>query len=1274
MKKIFMLFVLSLVSLIGIAQIPFPTGYTQHTLDVSGGDWEEPSNWSNNVVPPDDAVVIIPANKTVTIKTELTQRYKLIRVEGDLYMTIHNNTRLLAETIHITNTGYFRIGLPNFRVNDNKTAEVVIINDGNPIDTNWDFDQISRGFVSIGKVDVFGKIKTNMVEVNADVFAGTSIINVNNTIPADWEVGDQIVLPGTIFERLPEPANVGFICDRIAPENDVFQDEKLTIKSISGQSIEVEETIAHDHIRVRTDMPLHLANLSRNIVFRSESTDIPLRGHVMLMNDDGFVENNVRIEHTAFIDLGRTDKAIPLDDRLVDITVPTSVTENGAPRTNIRGRYAVHFHKNGYDASNNYNTPPSSVVGCVVEGTPGWGFVNHSSHVDIRENICYDFVGAGFVTETGDELGNFFDNIAIKGTGNGKYKEIRLVFTNTCRPQPLADFAFSGDGFWFQGPAVRTRNNVAANCNGTGMIWFSIGSVEMVDIDNDGIKEDVMIGMKKDIMDVAYSSYPDAASIKPRSWDHATDQVFLADYPILECDGFQAYACLAGFRLRFNNSPTNAFFNADFNQDGVADRWGYNASIKPANGYNTISQADRVDQNIHNLKLWNNEIGIRARYSSKTNFQDVTISNKLRYDEIYPYYPAISCFHQITDFEFCNLYVENYGVGMKNIEDLEDEQNPPATFCGNENDPTFVNTATDIYDVTGEQCGELQNIFSKNISATSTEINFYRDPYSIDAVVRYRPVGTVYWEYAEEATANTILLTGLLPNTQYEYQVISGCEYTPSYWSEVYTFQTMCQDLNCGYAIGSQWSYGSNCVAPVCVGDYLRLRVQVPANTGTSTWTGPNGYTGTGNSYNTIFLNPFPEDGYGIYTATYTNEDGCVSTKTFEVVPKNDYQCGYAIGNQWTYGNDCVAPVCVGQSVRLRLNTTEGTTTWTGPNGYTGTGNANNTIFLNPFPEDGYGTYTATHTDNEGCTTVYDLEVVPKNDYQCGYAIGSQWTYGDCTAPVCIDDDIRLRLNTTEGTTTWTGPNGYTGTGNANNTIFLNPFPEDGYGTYYASHTDDEGCTTVHELEVVPTYTVNFAYSINGTIFTSPTNGQIIAPLGSNIRIRVVANTGTSEWEGPNGYTSTGNAYNTIFLNDLQYSDDGTYTVVYENADGCAISQSVELIVLGIKMPISIVGSKGGLGFVGKRSLEELSSSNLNLSVYPNPIHNYEKLNLVFHTDQAGMQNFSIWDVNQKLIKEFTFEAIEGKNNIAIDIQNLPAGMFFLKNAQGQNIKFVVFD
>ncbi|MGB1207348.1 MAG: G8 domain-containing protein, partial [Chitinophagales bacterium] len=828
MKSFYLFSILFILSISLFAQIPLPEAVTYYEVQ-NNGFWEDPTIWNTGSLPPDDAVVVIPAGKEVKITSKLSARHKFIQIDGYLSVARNEDTQILVETIQISNTGYFRIGTPTNGVLENNTAEIVFINDGNAIDRTWDTQQLSRGLVSLGKVEVFGAEKKHFIVFNADLFKDSNQIELANGVPSNWKIGDKIVIPGTIFER-----------------NVAFQDEKLTIANIEGQTITLVETLQFDHIRVRDDMPLHLANLTRNVIFRSEATEIPLRGHTMFMNNDNFAVNTVQIENAAFIDLGRTDKSIPLDEIIVDIP---SATINPGPSNNKRGRYAVHFHKNGYGAD--VNTPPSSVEGCVVESTAGWGFVNHSSHVDIRKNVCYDFVGAAFVTESGDELGNFIENIAIKGTGNGEYRPTRLVFFNEERPQPLSDFGFSGDGFWFQGPAIRAINNVAANCNGAGMIWFTIGSIE--------IENNKMIGMDSSIVRQAYADYPNIATLNERRWKHATNEVFLADLPILQCDNFQAYACFKGFRIRFNNTDTTPFFSTDF---GATDIWEYKKTILPAKGYEPNKQiANRLRQYVSNINVWNNEEGFTVRYSSNSTVSNVNIINKIRAYDIYLPFAGLSCFHTTRLYDFNNLHIENYPIGAFVVEKNEDINNPAATISNN----TLTNVANNFYNLKNAFCSKAQNIFSKNINPNTTEIHFDRDIANNIAILRYKQENEMYWNYLTATQANIITLNNLQTATTYQYQILLGNAHKTSLWSDEHHFTTTCQIFNCAYAIQNNVVL-NECIISTCINDVVKLSLNT--TNGTSIWTGPNNYSAVGNINNTVNIGAITPFSYGIYTAT----------------------------------------------------------------------------------------------------------------------------------------------------------------------------------------------------------------------------------------------------------------------------------------------------------------------------------------------------------------------------------------------------------------------
>ncbi|MEM7585215.1 MAG: G8 domain-containing protein, partial [Acidobacteriota bacterium] len=592
-----------------LAQVLTPPGAFTHTAALNG-DWASSMTW-NGSAPADDAIVRVPQHTTVVLSTQEAARIDYLQVEGTLEIAGTSDTQLMVGTLYVTSTGAL---LTSGSVAVGNRAEIIFINDGSPIDRTWDPEERSRGLISQGVVQIYGAAKTHVAQLAGDAHAGATSLSLLG-VPADWAAGDEIVVAGTQFQR-----------------NMPLEDETVTIQSVSGSTIYLNETLQYSHLHADPEMKIHVANLTRNVVFRSESTGIPLRGHLM------FLQPNVDIRYASFIDLGRTDKSIPLDEILVD-------TETGAvsPNPNIqnrRGRYPIHFHLNGTLPGQD---PPSKIYGCVVRRTPGWGFVNHSSHVDFQENVCHDFAGAGFVTEAGDELGNFFDNIAVRGTGvPGVYFPKRQVFRSEERPQPLSDFAFGGDGFWFQGPALRVKNNVASSCSGTGMFWFTTGAVD--------ISNNKYVGFPTADINTVYSGHPALSNLAVRTWNYGSQPAVLSDLPILEMDNFDGYACLAGFRVRFNNSFNNAFYYESpypYGNDFVAYNW---------------EDIFRLGQSISNLRLWNNEQGFKVRYSDKTDWSDVKVANRLRFDDEHNPYVGAEMRHAIQFQKFTDLSISGYAL------------------------------------------------------------------------------------------------------------------------------------------------------------------------------------------------------------------------------------------------------------------------------------------------------------------------------------------------------------------------------------------------------------------------------------------------------------------------------------------------------------------------------------------------------------------------------------------------------------------------------------
>jgi hypothetical protein len=204
------------------------------------------------------------------------------------------------------------------------------------------------------------------------------------------------------------------------------------------------------------DIDVHIANATRNAVIESESTALDRRGHVMFMHNP-----NVHVGYAGFYRLGRTDKLQPINDPVVS----GDWSLQAGTGTNPRARYSVHFHRAGFTK----DIPPATITGSAVVDSPGWGFVNHSSHVDMINNVAFDVHGAAFATEVGDEIGSFRGNLAIGTSGSSESINSRIT---------LQDFGHQGDGFWFQGTGIFVTENISAGNAGHAFIYYTRGLIE----------------------------------------------------------------------------------------------------------------------------------------------------------------------------------------------------------------------------------------------------------------------------------------------------------------------------------------------------------------------------------------------------------------------------------------------------------------------------------------------------------------------------------------------------------------------------------------------------------------------------------------------------------------------------------------------------------------------------------------------------------------------------------------------------------------------------
>ena len=421
-----------------------PPDQATHVVENSG-NWTDASTWSGNQVPGQMARVFIPAGKTLVVDDEISNRIKIIRIQGKLEFSTTLNTGLNVETIVQDMTGELEIGTAMTPVSPGVTAKITIIDEG---DIDFRTDQWEKGLLLMGKTVAYGAQKDSWVTVASNPAVGATTLSLQ-TAPSGWEIGDRIVITGT------DP-------------RDAKSDEVATIQALSGTIITLTQPLTKNHASPAADLFVHVANLSRNVVIESESPTSNGgmdRGHIMFMH-----ALNVDINYVRLHQMGRSRKDVPIDDWIIG---ESDEFENGA-RTNIRGRYSIHFHRGGVDQ----DLTPAWVRGCVVEDDPGWAYVNHSSFVHFDNNVSYNVIGGGFQTEAGNEIGSFTNNIAIR-TVNEEYPIRFEEPDNAPDTREIAqDFAWQGDGFWIHGGTISVSGNVASGSSGHGFIYWPEGLIE----------------------------------------------------------------------------------------------------------------------------------------------------------------------------------------------------------------------------------------------------------------------------------------------------------------------------------------------------------------------------------------------------------------------------------------------------------------------------------------------------------------------------------------------------------------------------------------------------------------------------------------------------------------------------------------------------------------------------------------------------------------------------------------------------------------------------
>ena len=524
---------------------------------VESGDWSDPTIWSNNELPGDMARVHIPEGITVTVDGLVGETLYTVRVDGTLRFDATINTELKVDTIVSSPNGRLEMGTPESPINADVTSRILIADTG-AIDRSWDPRALSRGLVLHGTTVINGATKNSWSTLEVAPIAGDQTITLAEQ-PDGWRVGDNLVIAGT--------------------KSDATGDEVRTIAGIDGNVVTLNEALDEDHIPPEADLQVHVANTTRNAIVESQNDEVNRRGHVMFMHN-----RDVQVAHTGFYQLGRTNKLEENDDPILD--------EDGnlvpGTGTNPRGRYSVHFHINGTQK----DSPASSLVGSAVVGSPGWGYVNHSSYVDMIDNVSYDVDGAAFNTEVGDEVGSFVNNLSIRTHGTGGLPN---------EDAGAQDFGRSGDGFWFHGSGIQAEGNVASGATGSGIIFYG---------------ETLILGERDD----EFEPLPGTAVPEYRV-ENLPDPSLVA-----------GRTTIPTLMVPFHNVRNNTAYGSNKGFEIYKHRIGgltqqQIAELGIDSGYNANNPLNLPDGVIDGVTVWNSRNGVKLSYTADVQFKNVRVVN-----------------------------------------------------------------------------------------------------------------------------------------------------------------------------------------------------------------------------------------------------------------------------------------------------------------------------------------------------------------------------------------------------------------------------------------------------------------------------------------------------------------------------------------------------------------------------------------------------------------------------------------------------------------------
>ncbi len=294
-------------------------------------------------------------------------------------------------------------------------------------------------------------------------------------------------------------------------------------------------------------------------------------------------------------------------------------------------------------------------------------------------------------------------------------------------------------------------------------------------------------------------------------------------------------------------------------------------------------------------------------------------------------------------------------------------------------------------------------------------------------------------------------------------------------------------------------------------------------------WSGPNGFTFAGNSIANLEA--------GIYCADVTDANGCILNVCEQVTEPTAISI---ILNSPETGGDNIG--CFGAATGSISSVVGGGTgtytySWTGPDGYSSTDPNPSGLIA--------GEYCLTLTDQNSCTsesciTLTEAVGVTVTPNVFAYANG----FNVSCEGLC-DGSLQVVLSGGTGmlTTTWSGPNGFSGSG-----LVLSDLCA---GLYVLTTEDENGCMQDTEIEL--TTPDALILELDAPLFaggteiacTGESNGSVFSTISGGIPGYIIS------WTGPDGFSSSSLNISNLFA--------GTYLLQITDAGGCTVNGTVTL-------------------------------------------------------------------------------------------------------------------